>query len=384
MRNAATYASSTVADFIEHEDTPCHHLRLIRSLSASSPDEPYPGTASSIADDVDFFMNNFTAEEAGDLSRVRDPNAFRAFQLATAYCLTCSEDSSEGDFDPSRECFMVDLADEQNDNAPSNDGDAGADARAKQPANPPAAPSSSSSAARQAQLAQLKELQAKLDEQRQQTQELRAALEQQHTVRGAHAQTAGRVARERILVDDNVDKTPELQTAGEKLVAAAYLLQAMPEPSTPSGRNLRREAQELIEQAAVQQAESSASRMRSEAPEPSGGAAHQDREFSVHTPPARRGKAAVAPGVKAPSVHQRIGRVPVRERIRDARGHAGDGDARNVINDRRYTPRRGGRFDPEHDRGESPEPFPRASDNPTPSSNTRARRILQSGSTTTA
>jgi len=28
----------------------------------------------------------------------------------------------------------------------------------------------------------------------------------------------------------------------------------MPEPSTPSGRNLRREAQALIEQAAVQQA----------------------------------------------------------------------------------------------------------------------------------
>ena len=112
----------------------------------------------------------------------------------------------------------------------------------------PAAPSSSSSsAARQAQLAQLKELQAKLDEQRQQTQELRAALEQQRTVPGAHAQAAGHVARERILADDNVDKSPELQTAGEKLIAAAYLLQAMPEPSTPSGRNLRREAQELIE-----------------------------------------------------------------------------------------------------------------------------------------
>ena len=73
-------------------------------------------------------------------------------------------------------------------------------------------------------------------------------------MRGAHAQAAGRVARERILADDNVNKPPELKTAGEKLVAAAYLLQAMPEPSTPSGRNLRREAQELIEQAAVQQA----------------------------------------------------------------------------------------------------------------------------------
>ena len=55
-------------------------------------------------------------------------------------------------------------------------------------------------------------------------------------------------------------------------------------------------------------------------------------------------------------MHERIGRVLVRERIRDTRGHAGDGDARNVINGRRYTPRRGGRFDPEHDRGESPEP----------------------------
>src|SRR6185503_16594827 len=70
-----------------------------------------------------------------------------------------------------------------------------------------------------------------------------------------------------------------------------------------------------------------------------------------------KGKAAVAPGARAPSVHERIGRVPVRERIRDTHGHAGDGDARNVINSRRYTPRQGGRFDPEHDRGESPEPL---------------------------
>ena len=59
---------------------------------------------------------------------------------------------------------MVQLADEQNDNAPSNNGDGGADAQANQPVVPPAAPSSSSSASRQAQLAQLKELQAKLDE----------------------------------------------------------------------------------------------------------------------------------------------------------------------------------------------------------------------------
>jgi len=96
-------------------------------------------------------MNNFTAEEAEDYSGVRDPDALRTFLLATAYCLTCSEDSSEGDFDPSRECFMADLADEQNDNAPGNHGDGGADAQANPPVVLLAAPSSSSSAARQAQ-----------------------------------------------------------------------------------------------------------------------------------------------------------------------------------------------------------------------------------------
>jgi hypothetical protein len=36
----------------------------------------------------------------------------------------------------------------------------------------------------------------------------------------------------------------------------------MSEPSTPVARNLHREAEALIEQAAVQQAESSASRIR--------------------------------------------------------------------------------------------------------------------------
>ena len=84
---------------------------------------------------------------------------------------------------------------------------------------------------------------------------------------------AGCVAWERILADDNIDKPPELKMAGEKLVAAAYLLQAMPE------------AQVLIEQAAVQQAESSVSRMRSAASGKAGETARQDHEASVLIPP---------------------------------------------------------------------------------------------------
>ena len=163
-----------------------------------------------------------------------------------------------------------------------------------------------------------------------------------------------------------------------------------------SGCNLRREAQALVEQAAVQQAESSASRMCSIVPKQPGGTARQDHEVSVHTPPGGKGKAAVVHDAKAPSVHDRIGKAPARERLHDTRGRADEGDARYVINGRKYTPRRVGCFDPEHDRGESPEPpgtrvfsreirtapFPRAFDSPPPSSSTRERPIPRSGSTT--
>ena len=128
MRNDAPYTSSSSTNFAEYEDLPGHHHLSIRNLIASSPNDSYPDTASSIADDINFFMDNFTAKEAEDYSGVRDPDAFRSFQLAAAYCLTCSEDSSEGDYNPARECFMVQLADGQEDNAPGNDGNGGVDA----------------------------------------------------------------------------------------------------------------------------------------------------------------------------------------------------------------------------------------------------------------
>ena len=112
----------------------------------------------------------------------------------------------------------------------------------------------------------------------------------------------------------------------------------MLEPSTTSGRNLRREAQVLIEQTTVQQAESSVSRMHSAAPAKAGGTAQQDHEASVHTPLGGKGKAAAADGARAPSVHDRIGRPPARERLHDTRGHAEDGDARYIVGGRKYTP----------------------------------------------
>jgi hypothetical protein len=92
----------------------------------------------------------------------------------------------------------------------------------------------------------------------------------------------------------------------------------MPEPSTTKGRNLRNEARVLIEQAAVQQAESSASRMRSMASVNAGGTAKQDHEASVHVPPGGKGKASAMDDAKAPSVHDRIKKTSVKERLYDA------------------------------------------------------------------
>ena len=83
-------------------------------------------------------MDNFTTLE-WDFFGVRDVDAFCSFQLAAAYCLTCSEDSSEGDYDPTRECFMVELADGAVEEASSNDGNHGELPPANQVVAPPLA-----------------------------------------------------------------------------------------------------------------------------------------------------------------------------------------------------------------------------------------------------
>ena len=114
----------------------------------------------------------------GVTSGVRDLNAFRSFQLAVDYCLTCSEDSSEGDYDPSRECFMVELADGVVYEAPSDDGNNEEPPPANQVVPPPPNPAaSSSSTAQQAQLAQIAELKKRLEEEHRQTRLLRTMLE---------------------------------------------------------------------------------------------------------------------------------------------------------------------------------------------------------------
>jgi hypothetical protein len=163
----------------------------------------------------------------------------------------------------------------------------------------------------------------------------------------------GRQAHDRINADFNVDAPDTPPRANQNLIAVATLLRAMPAPSTLEARNLHREAQALIEQAAVQLAESSASRIHQQGSARDDGGA-QGPEPSVHA-----GGAAERPA--------NPGRTPVKERLLDTRGQAQDGDARNVINARQagnaetwvtvgYHPRRGGRYDSREDRSPMPEP----------------------------
>jgi hypothetical protein len=209
------------------------------------------------------------------------------------------------------------------------------------------------------------------------------------------ARELGKQAHERIDADFNVDDPHTLPRASQKLIAVATLLRAMPAPSTPEARNLHREAQTLIEQAAVQQAESSVSRIRHQ-PSARDDDSAQGQEASVHTG-----------GTTGQPTNQ--GRTSVRERILNARGQAQDGNARNVINARRrgdaearaaagYHPRWGGRYGSREDRLPTPKPpgtcvfsreirtasFPSASVSPPRSTSTRGKRTLVCVSTTTA
>jgi tyrosyl-tRNA synthetase len=156
------------------------------------------------------------------------------------------------------------------------------------------------------QLAQVRELEAKLAEEFRAVRLLRASIAGEASTRGERGGELGKQASEHINADFNVNDPNTLSRASQKLIAATTLLRAMPAPLTPEARNLHREAQALIEQEVVQQAESSVSRICQQgiARDDSGA---QGQEASVHACSAARQAA-----------YQ--GRTPVRERIFDTRG----------------------------------------------------------------
>jgi hypothetical protein len=112
------------------------------------------------------------------------------------------------------------------------------------------------------QLAEARELEAKLTEEYRAVRLLHASIAGEASARGERARELGRQAHERINADFDVNNPNTPPRASQKLIAAATLLRTMPAPSTPEAQNLHREVQALIVQATVQQAEISASRIR--------------------------------------------------------------------------------------------------------------------------
>jgi hypothetical protein len=183
-------------------------------------------------------------------------------------------------------------------------------------------------------------MQAKLDEEAGQLVQLRQNIEQEWAGQALAGEACHRAQDvQRHIVDDARARLPPASSGvGQNLVAVAILLRAMPKPSTTEGRRIQGELKNLLEDAAVRRAESSASRRQGCPPEHRATISRLMREASVHTGRTRDGTPA-APGRLGDEPHHRNRQARLDERVR-----------------RGYHPRRGGRHDSEEDRSPSPEP----------------------------
>jgi hypothetical protein len=180
-----------------------------------------------------------------DFSGLGNPNAMRDFMTTCDYCLSdCSDDGRSLDDEgcgPSRECFHVDLGghDEGNHLSMPKDGDPPGPAlrvdilRELAVVPVPAG-------GQDTQLEQIRETQAKLDEEARQLVQLRQNIEQEWAGRAlvGEARHQARDVQCRI-ADDARARLPSASSGvGQNLAAAAILLRAMPEPSTTEGRRI--------------------------------------------------------------------------------------------------------------------------------------------------
>jgi hypothetical protein len=183
-------------------------------------------------------------------------------------------------------------------------------------------------------------MQAKLDEEAGQLVQLRQNIGQEWAGRAlaGEARHLAQDVQHRVADDARARLPPASSGVGQNLAAAAILLRAMPEPSTTEGRRIQGELKNLLEDAAVRRAESSASRRQGYPPEHHAATSRFMREASVHTRRTRDATPA-APGRLGNEHHCRDRRAHLDEKVR-----------------RGYHPRHGGCYDSGEDRSPSPEP----------------------------
>jgi hypothetical protein len=202
-----------------------------------------------------------------DFSGLRDPSAMRDFMSACDYYLSgCSDDDhSLGDegCDPSRECFHIDQGDHGGDNhlgMPEDDNAPVPASRVDIPRELAVVPVPARG--QDTQLEQFREMQARLDEEAGRLAQLRQNIEQEWAGRAlaGGSRHRARDVQRRIIDGARAGLPPAFSGVGQNLAAAAMLLQTMPEPSTTEGQRIQGELNDLLEDAAVRRAESSASR----------------------------------------------------------------------------------------------------------------------------
>jgi hypothetical protein len=224
---------------------PGRHVFVARDPSASVGDESSLGSLDTPP------PTNLHGYAEWDISGVPDPVVFQRFLDATDYWFGCSDDSSTGSYNPARECYVVVANDPANAAGAVGAGDGEVTPAPGIAPRLAAGPSTPTGADADAQLAQARELEAKLAEEYRTVRLLRASMAGEASARGERARELGKQVRDRINADFNVNDPDAPPRASQKLIAAATLLRAMSEPSTPEARDLHREVQVLIEQAAV-------------------------------------------------------------------------------------------------------------------------------------
>jgi hypothetical protein len=130
---------------------------------------------------------------------------FWRFLDATDYWFGCSDDSSTGSYDPTRECYVVVANDPANATGAVGAGDGEVTPAPGIAPRLAAGPSTPAGADADAQLAQARELEAKLAEEYRTVRLLRASMAGEASARGERARELGKQVRERINADFNVD-----------------------------------------------------------------------------------------------------------------------------------------------------------------------------------
>jgi hypothetical protein len=201
---SAAYAANINASATMRGVPHGRHVLVARDPGASAGDESSLGSLDALPPATSHGYAEW------DFSGVLDPVMFRRFLDATDYRFGYSDDSSEGSYDPARECCVVIANDPANATGATGAGDGelpptlGTGSRlAARPSAPP--PSPPTGADINAQLTQARELEAKLAEEYRTVRLLRASMAGEASARGELARELGRQARDRINADFKVD-----------------------------------------------------------------------------------------------------------------------------------------------------------------------------------